>query len=316
MSARLGVKDIRFPGHAPCERRAQAGVARRNSTQWYIPKEVNEVMMRGFAKFKIQRTLAAAALLAWGGLAAAAQEQGDVSPKGIFLSDGEDRRTGVRFSVLLKRDGKSRIVSSNHRFRDADRMKFQFTLNRDSYVYVVHRTLEGDPSSDRVRRYAGPKGIEVVRDDNRDRGGSGNRDRDGTNYQLLFPNEKVGRKNRLKARRLYTVPADRNKYFTMDDNPGIEKLYVVVSPQRLDIEDHFDIRDGGVRRGRSGGDGRRDDSSSDVLDRLTAQLAEYAGNADLSLSKGIEVEEVDSYGIGVERGRPLMIEVDLAHHRN
>ena len=295
MPASLGVKDIRVPDHAPYE--------------WYIPKEVNEAMMRGFAKFKVQRALAAGALLVWGGLAAPAQEQEDASPKGIFLSDGEDRQTGVRFNVLLNRDGQARVVSSNHRFRDADRMKFQFTLNRHSYVYVVHRTFEGDPRSDRVRRYAGPKGIEVVRDDNRDRGGA--------SYQLLFPNEKVGRNNRLKTRRLYTVPADRDKYFMMDDNPGIEKLYLVVSPKRLDIEDHFDIRDGGVRRrGRPDGDGRRDNSSSEVLDRLTAQLAEYAGNADLSLSKGIEVEEVDSYGIGVERDRPLMIEVDLAHHRN
>ena len=275
-------------------------------------------MERKFARFDIGLTLAVAALLGWGGLPARAEDREDASPKGIFLSDGEDRKTGVRFNVLLKRGGKSRIVSTNYRFRDADRMKFQFTLNREAYVYVVHRTFEGDPGSDRVRRYAGPKGIEVVRDGDRDRGRSPDRGRRrAASYRMLFPNKAVGLDNRLKARRLYRVPADRNKYFTMDDNPGIEKLYLVVSRKRIDIKDHFDIRDGGVRRDRpTGGDGRRDDSGSDVLDRLTAKLAEYAGNSNLSLSKGIEVEEVDGYGIGVERGKPLMIEVDLAHHRN
>lgn len=189
-------------------------------------------------------------------------------------------------------------------------MKFQFALNRAAYVYVVHRSLEGDPGSERVRRYAGPKGIEVIREERRERG------RRLGSYRMLFPNREVGLDNRLKKRRLYRVPAAKDKYFRMDDNPGIEKLYLVVSRKRLDIEEHFDLEDGGVRRGRrSGGEGRRDDSGRDVLDRLTGKLAAYAGNTQLSLTKGIEVEEVDGYGIGVERDRPLMIEVDLAHHR-
>lgn len=279
-------------------------------------------MMRGFANRNIELALCAAGLLGWGAVGAFAQQTGDLSPKGIFLSEGEDRQTGVRFNVLLNRDGQSRLVSSNYRFRNADRMKFQFALNRSAYVYVLHRTFAGNPSSGRVRRYAGPKGIEVVRDESRERERSSDRDRrrrdrDSASYQMLFPNEAVGLDNRLKARRLYRVPASEDTYFTLDENPGIEKLYLVVSPERLEIEEHFDLRDGRVRRGRpTSGDGRRDDSSEDVLARLTAKLAQYAGNSNLSMSKGIEVEEVDSYGIGVERGKPLMIEVDLAHHRN
>ena len=267
-------------------------------------------MKREFEKFGKGLVLAAAALLAWGGSGLEAGERADASPKGIYLSEGKERRTGVRFNVLLNRGGKSRIVSTNYRFRDGDRMKFQFALNRAAYVYVVHRSLEGDPDSDRVRRYAGPKGIEVVRGEDRSRRRAGS-------YRLLFPNRAVGLDNRLKARRLYRVPAARDKYFKMDDNPGIEKLYLVVSRKRLDIEEHFDLGDGGVHRSRAtGGEGRREDSGGDVLDRLTAKLAGYAGNTQRSLSKGIEVEEVDGYGIGVERGRALMIEVDLAHHRN
>lgn len=256
-------------------------------------------------------------LVVLGGIAVRAQE---TSSKGIFLSDNSDRKTAVQFNVLLNRDGKERVVESNYRFRDDDRMRFRFTLNRDSYVYVVHRTFEGDPRSDRVRRYAGPKGIEVVRDENRRRDRSSDGDRSGSgrgnaSYQLLFPTEKTGRSNRLKARTLYTIPSDRSTYFTMDDNPGIEKLYLVVSEDPLDIQDHFDLSDGRVRRRESSGSGRRDDSDRDVLDRLTTRLADYGGNAATSFPKGINVENVDGYGIGVERGKPLMVEVDLAHHR-
>ena len=262
----------------------------------------------------------AIALLALGGHPAWAQVGGDtLQPKGIFLSDSDDRKTAVKFNVLLKRDGKERLVESNHRFRDDDQMRFQFELNRDSYVYVVHRTFDGDPGSDRVRRYAGPKGIEVVRDENRrsDRPSDRDRSRSGrgeASYQLLFPSEKTGRSNYLKARTRHTVPTDRDTYFTMDDNPGIEKLYLVVSQKQLDIGDHFDLQDGRLRRSESGGAGRRDDSDGDVLNQLTAKLAQYSGNAALSFPKGIRVEEADGYGVGVERGKPLMVEVDLAHH--
>ena len=262
----------------------------------------------------------AIALLALGGFVAWAQAGGDAfQPKGIFLSDSDDRKTAVKFNVLLKRDGRERLVDSNHRFRDDDQMRFQFELNRDSYVYVVHRTFDGDPGSDRVRRYAGPKGIEVVRDENRrsDRPSDRDRSRSGRgeeSYQLLFPGEKTGRTNFVKARTRHTVPTDRNTYFMMDDNPGIEKLYLVVAQKQLDIGDHFNLRDGRLRRSESGGDGRRDDSDGDVLNQLTAKLAEYGGNAALSFPKGIRVEEADGYGVGVDRGKPLMVEVDLAHH--
>ena len=270
-------------------------------------------MKRGQFKSTIQIAAAAATLLAWGGLPARAQQAADASPKGMFLSDSEDRQTGVQFNVLLQRDGKSRVVSSNHRFQDGDRMKFQFKLNRDSYVYVVHRAFDGDPASKRLQRYAGPLGIQVVRDERRGRRGSDERPGEGDgSYQLLFPSDKAGQDNRLKARKLHTVPTGRDAYFTMDDNPGIEKVYLVVSPEPLDIAGHFEMQEADAPRRRSGSG--RDDSGRDVLSRLEAKLADYAGNASLSLSKGMGVE-IDSYGIGVETGKALMVEVDLAHHR-
>ncbi len=275
-------------------------------------------MLLELARFKSPGRLLATALLISGVSVATAQQDADVSHKGIFLSDEEDRKTAVEFNVLLNRDGRQRIVESNHRFQDDDRMRFQFKLNRDSYVYVLHRTIDGDPRSDRVRRYAGPKGIEVVRDENRRRGSPGDRDRERSagedgSYQLLFPNKTVGMDNRLRAHTVHTVPVDRNLFFTMDDNPGIEKLYLVVSDKQLDIGEHFDIEDGRSRRRSGSGSGRRDDSARDVLGQLTAKLAAYGGNSSVDFAtKGISVE---SYGVVLERDKPMMIEVDLAHHR-
>jgi len=275
-------------------------------------------MLLELARFKSPGRLLATALLISGVSVATAQQDADVSHKGIFLSDEEDRKTAVEFNVLLNRDGRQRIVESNHRFQDDDRMRFQFKLNRDSYVYVLHRTIDGDPRSDRVRRYAGPKGIEVVRDENRRRGSPGDRDRERSagedgSYQLLFPNKTVGMDNRLRAHTVHTVPVDRNLFFTMDDNPGIEKLYLVVSDKQLDIGEHFDIEDGRSRRRSGSGSGRRDDSASDVLDQLIEKLAAYGGNSSVSFAtKGIGVE---SYGVVLERDKPMMVEVDLAHHR-
>ena len=257
------------------------------------------------------------ALVATGGLAVLFAAGGEsVDPKGIFVAGGDERRTSVKFNVLLERDGRKRTVNSDYRFLDGDRMKFQFQLSRESYVYVVHRTFPGDPGDDRVRRYAGAKGIEVVRDDDR-RVGGGRSGRD--RYRLLFPTRGTGRENRLRAGAVHTVPFERGSYFTMDDEPGIEKLYLVASPTRLGIEELFDGLDGALRRrpgqprGSGGGVRERDDRDEDVLAQLNRRLVEYSRNA--AVSKGIHVERDDGYSAGVDGDRPFLTEVDLAHHR-
>ena len=241
--------------------------------------------------------------------------QTDVTAKGIFVDGGQSGQTAVKFNVLLKRDGRERTVNSNYRFEDGDQMKFQFELNKSAYVYVVHREFRGDPSSRQLQRLAGPKGIEVVRDDDRrrrrdERPGAGRR-REG--YQLLFPTREVGRSNRLAAGKVHTIPADPDLYFTMDDRPGIEKLYVVASDREVDITEQFELSDGSMRRGNGGG--RTDDTNDDVLSQLSAKLASYAANALNLFEKGIKVErERDNYGAGRDSKKPFMTEVDLAHH--
>ena len=243
------------------------------------------------------------------------------SPSGIFVDGGQSGRTAVKFNVLLKRDGRERTVNSNYRFQDGDQMKFQFELNKEAYVYVVHREFEGDPGSRELQRLAGPMGINVVRDDDRRRRRPGERPgsgRSGEAYQLLFPTRESGSSNRLSAKKVHTIPAQRDLYFTMDDRPGIEKLYLVTSDKPLDISEHFTL-DGRLRRG-NGGSGRtpRDDTDDDVLSQLSAKLASYGSNAESEYvnAKGIQLErERDNYGSGRKPGEPFMNEVDLAHHR-
>ena len=211
----------------------------------------------------------------------------------------------VMFRVLLKRDGRERTVNSNHRFEDGDHLKFQFNLNKSAYVYVVHREFVGAPSSEQLQALIRPPAhVEVVRDDDRrrwrdERPGAGRR-REG--YQLLFPTREVGRSNRLAAGKVHTIPADPDVHFTMDDRPGIEKLYVVVSDREVDITEHFDLSDGSMRWGSGGGG--TDDTDDDVFSQLTAKLASYAGNA----------LERDNYSAGRDPKKPFMIEVELAHH--
>ena len=92
----------------------------------------------------------------------------------------------------------------------------------------------------------------------------------------------------------------------MDDRPGIEKLYVVVSDREVDITEHFDLSDGSMRCWGSGGGGT-DDTDDDVFSQLSAKLASIAANA---------LTIFDDEGISLDRDPkdPFMIEVDLAHH--
>ena len=67
--------------------------------------------------------------------------QTGTSAKGIYLDTGENRRPAMRFNVELYRDGEQTTVPTTFAFRDGDRMRFRFELNRDCYVYVLHRTV-------------------------------------------------------------------------------------------------------------------------------------------------------------------------------
>ena len=221
------------------------------------------------------------------------------TPKGVFE---EGRQVGVKFQVLRERDGELRRVATTYPFRSGDRFKFEVETNRSVFVYVLNRTLTGDAQSLRS------KGIEEIRDDDR-RDHSGSR----RQYRLLYPGG-GSRPAAVPAGRRVQFPPGDDRYFVMDDQTGIEKIYLLASERRIDLSEYFDLEDGRQRTGRRP---RRDGSiEDDVLDQLNARLVQLKGNALAAFadedadSKGVEVS---GYGVVRDEGGPGTVEVSLRH---
>jgi hypothetical protein len=237
-------------------------------------------------------------------LPALAQIGGDA--KGIYLDQSDDRKPAMKFSVLLNRDGEQKTVPSTFTFQDGDQMKFRFELNKDSYIYVLHRSVEGANSD----KYAGERGIEVIRDDDR-------KNKNKESYQLLFPNDASGQTNLVRAHSLKSIPTTDGSFFRMDKNPGMEKLLVVVSAKPIDITKYFDIKTGKMRDDNppaaGGGNNRKpkNDTDDDVLGQLTRALLDYSGNSTVQSAKGIDV--VDGYASANSGTKPMLVTVDLKH---
>ena len=266
---------------------------------------------RGVSSFVVRSVAGFAAAWAAGGAPPAAGQPAydkgiHVEARGIYQ---EGARLGLQHDiVLLERNGNLRRVSSTHRFRSGDRFRVEVEPNRAAFIYVLNRTLRGD------ERSLQSKGIEVIRgEDRRDRSGSRQR------YSLLYP--APGRRPAaVRAGARVQLPS-RDGYFVMDDEPGIERVYLVASERPVDVLRYFDPEDGRQRTGRppAGGGGSIED---DVLDQLNARLASWVGNADVAMadedaaSKGIDVA---GYGIVKEDDRPggssriAAVEVSLRH---
>jgi hypothetical protein len=224
----------------------------------------------------------------------------DADAKGVFL---DRSAAGVRFDVTLMRGAERQTVPSSYEFRSGDQMLFQFSLNRDAFVYVLTRTIPGEPVQ--TDRFAGSRGIEILlREDSK-------AERPVTAYRLLFPLKMTGLHNRLSAGAVHTVPANGAR-FTMDTEPGIEKVYLVLSPDAIDMSRYFDMETGRMLEGGPSG-GRSDHGPSSDLG---AQMLEWSKNAQTSIaepgSKGITVE---GYGVSSNSTHPALVEVDLKHRR-
>ncbi len=238
-----------------------------------------------------QRRVFEGALLLAAGLPLLAQS----GAKGIYLDQGPRRKPAVRFDVQLERGSQKRIVPAGFAFRDGDLMKFRFELNRDGYVYVLHRTIEGPATG----RYEGARGIDVIREEDL---AAKRRD----SFELLFPNQAAGQDNLVRGHAWKTIPEKSS--FRMDENPGLEKLLVVISREPLDLPDYFDANGKLKPVADAGGSEAAPDRRAD----LTRRLLDYSLNAAMDARpKGIELE--DDYAAAKEQAKPMLVPVDLKH---
>lgn len=247
-----------------------------------------------FRKVLIMMAMATSAAV-WSGapFAAAAQAQDPVL-KGVERVYQEGKRNGVKIAVFATEDSRRRRVPADHQFQSGDRFELELQTNQRAYVYVVNRTLAGDPGTLR------DKGIERIRDDDR-------RERPrGSAYKLLYPMKNDPRV--AEANKPFKLTG-----FRMDEKPGVEKMFIVVSAKPIDINRYFDVASGDQRKPRPGGDaGRRDDTDDDVLDQLNKDLADWSQNAESALPKGIE-RDPEGYGVVRDPGKPGVVELTLLH---
>jgi hypothetical protein len=98
---------------------------------------------------------------------------------------------GLRYSILKREGGESTEVGPGTVFRSGDRIRLRVEANADGYLYIVHR---------------GSSGV----------------------WKPLFPSSEVaGGSNRIERGKSYEIPS--GYVFTFDEQPGEEKLFIVLS---------------------------------------------------------------------------------------
>lgn len=242
---------------------------------------------------RVLRTVAAGVVAAgglvvaaagWSPVAAQSEREGltTAQARGVFV---ENDRLAAKSHVVLVRNGRERRVSTNHEFRSGDRWKLHVETNRPAFAYVLHRTIPGD-----ARRLVQSRGVEVVRDRDR-RNRSGRRDP----YRLLYP-VTGGQPVPVRPNRPVRLPRGQGEYFRMDNETGLEKIFLVLSEERIDIRKHFES-DGRQRTGRRPGGSGGGSIEEDVLDQLNADLVSGLSNGQTAIGTG---DEFESYGVVVE----------------
>jgi hypothetical protein len=238
-------------------------------------------------KLTLTLSLATLILIPAAGVAAGDElAAGDrLTAKGIYHDVDRYQRSGLKFRVVMDEGGRERLVPTTYPFRSGDRFTFSFEINRNTHVYVINRTQVSSVG-------ATAAGYEPKRVDRSSRLGE---------PRLLFPTSRAGNDNRLASNRAHAVPT--KGYFVMDEESGIEKLYVVIADRALDFGDFFDGDTGRLR------------GANPRTAALQARLDSWKDNSMVELvPKGI-VHEVDGYGVTVDASRPAVVEIDLKHYR-
>lgn len=207
-------------------------------------------------------------------------------------------KPGVHYTVELVRDGNRQPVSLSFPFKTGDRVSLVVRSDFDAYIYVLNRTMTGDPEAMATRS------MSLITEDD-----AQNPPKDCP-YDLVFPS--AGQQYRLKAGVPQSVPP-RGQTMLMNDPPGVEKLLLIVSPNAEgDVMANYarihgctqrtpgnGARSGGKPSGgnagggggsdgggnsgggaTSGGSGATSDSDNDVLNRFNRRVMEMEQNVE------------------------------------
>jgi hypothetical protein len=147
---------------------------------------------------KVASLLIALAVAGLGASAVFAEE----GAKGLFFEQLESPykslNTGVQYYIELHRDGHQIKVTNKYGFKNGDKIKFHVKSNIDGYAYILLKS--------------GSRGEQSV----------------------LFPDPSSGDDNKVKRGSDYVIP--NTGFLTFDDNPGTEKVSLVLSRTPIDAQ--------------------------------------------------------------------------------
>ncbi len=152
-------------------------------------------------KKRIVSLLIALAVAGLGTTAAMADGSGD-GAKGLFFeqldSPYKSLNTGVQYYIELHRDGHLSKVTNKFGFRNGDKIRFHVKSNVDGFAYILLKS--------------GSRGEQSV----------------------LFPDQGSGDDNKVRRGEDYVIPS--SGFLTFDDNPGTEKVSLLLSRTPIDAK--------------------------------------------------------------------------------
>ncbi len=103
-----------------------------------------------------------------------------------------------RMEITVERQVKNNVevTSPQHVFHSGDLVRFRFKPSFDGYLYVMDQSTSGK-------------------------------------YLLLYPAKDSQDENRVERDKEYLIPAAKGEWFRVDDPPGYETVYFVISPVKL-----------------------------------------------------------------------------------
>lgn len=160
--------------------------------------------MKALPKLPLMSFILALALGSGVGLNAvsAQEEEGQAGAKGLFFEQlkkpEENINTGLRYWIELKRGNVVSQVTNKTQFKTGDSIRFHVCSNIDGFAYIL--LTEGSRNEQSV----------------------------------LFPDARMNEVNRVDRGKEYALPSDG--FLTFDNNPGTEKLTLLLSRAPIDAQ--------------------------------------------------------------------------------